>query len=174
MSSTPVFAIFRRSCSGGWVVLGSGLRRLAHNSRPSKKRWSFGDIVDEKALRQFGERLTKAGFGLDGLADEAQRTAGALRNVPTGFKFALASFDATAPTMLDAESFTSTTVSGGAGDPPASEPGTVVNYLAGAITNNIDARSMTPEEIFEAAERGAQRAAARGIATTLPTGMARR
>ena len=50
---------------------------------------------NEDTLRQLAEALSKAGFGLDDLADSARRTSEALRNVPSGFKIALATFNAT-------------------------------------------------------------------------------
>lgn len=53
------------------------------------------DNMDEDTFRQLLEALTKAGFGLDSLAESARETSEALRNVPEGFKIAQAIFDAT-------------------------------------------------------------------------------
>lgn len=60
---------------------------------------TLGDILDpaqaEALLSQFAQALTNAGVGIDDLGEAAKSTAEALRNVPSGFKVALAAFEAT-------------------------------------------------------------------------------
>lgn len=51
--------------------------------------------INADILQQFLDQLTKAGSGLDELENSARRTSEALRNVPSGFKVALAAFNAT-------------------------------------------------------------------------------
>lgn len=54
-----------------------------------------GFTNNEELLRAFAEGLDRAGFGLDALAESADKVGDALRNVPSGFKVALARFNAT-------------------------------------------------------------------------------
>lgn len=139
------------------------------------------DVRDEETLRQFLEQLGKAGFGLEDLTETARNTSEALRNVPTGFKIALAMFDATIPGRA----------SGGpvrAGQPylvgemgpelfvPGQSGGIVPNGAVGAVAGAgagvvevhqhgdvyIDAKSKSARETYEEWMREEARRASRG------------
>lgn len=72
------------------------------------------DVVNVEVLQQFLDQLTRAGAGLDDLSDAADSVTEALRNVPSGFKVALARFNATVPA---------------AGTPAASARGITINNV---------------------------------------------
>lgn len=112
------------------------------------------DVRDEETLKQFLEMLGKAGYGLDGLADEAQRTADALKNVPEGWKVAQAMFNATQGVATGAAGVTGTAV--------------VLNYYGDV---RVDASGMTAAEIVPAVERELARLAARGRPVAMPRGL---
>lgn len=57
----------------------------------------LGDLTPTEALRTLEEALSRAGYAAGDLADAADQAAAALRNVPAGFKIALARFNATDP-----------------------------------------------------------------------------
>lgn len=101
----------------------------------------FAEFNDD-TLRQFAEQLSNAGFGLDDLADVARQTTEALRNVPSGFKIALATFNATQGRAVGADGLGGT------------------NNFLGDIY--IDAQNKTIEQALEELRRAQARAQRRG------------
>lgn len=109
------------------------------------------------AIQSFYTQVTNATDGLDGLSGEITKTTDALRNVPEGFKIALATFNATTGVA--------------AGSVAAQSASVVVNHYGDV---NVDAQSKPVGQVYEEVMQEGTRRANRGWPSTLPNGMQRR